>query len=109
MAFQKGQSGNPNGRPRKGNALSELIRKQLQEPAEAADGKTNAQVIAEKLVTLASAGDIDALKILLDRTEGKVPDTTNLNTSGTLKVKVVYERTNAKASGPASQPAEGGD
>jgi hypothetical protein len=90
-----GQSGNPNGRPKRGHALSDLLAKSLQE--QESDGRTKAEVIAEKLVEQASKGDIDALKIILDRTEGKVPDTTNLNASGALKIRVVYEGVNAKA------------
>jgi hypothetical protein len=70
MTWKKGQSGNPNGRPRKNKALSEELRRLLQGQA---PGKkeTNLQVITAKLVTLAREGDKDAIRYIFDRLEGR--------------------------------------
>src|SRR5690349_2602358 len=67
--FQKGQSGNPAGRA-KGPRLSTLILQGLAKAAPGARG-TEAEVVAEKLVALALAGDLGAIKEVLDRAEGK--------------------------------------
>ncbi len=38
------------------------------------DGVSNRDKVASMLSTLAVAGNIDAIKIVLDRTDGKVPE-----------------------------------
>ena len=77
--WKPGQSGNPQGRPRKGHALSESLRRELEQTAETvgSDGqvRTKADVIAEKAVELAMGGDVAAIKFLADRLEGKAAQT----------------------------------
>ncbi len=58
-------SGNPGGRPMR-QPLTEAIRKEL------ADGVKPA-VVAKKLVGMACRGNVQAMKVLLDRSDGKVP------------------------------------
>ncbi len=59
MLFQKGQSGNPSGRPRGSrNRATILFQNLLEEDAEA---------IARKAVDMAKAGDIAAIRICMDR------------------------------------------
>ena len=74
--YQPGQSGNPAGRPPNTKYVSDYLREALQELT---DGKTNAELIAESLILLSKdpkmRGFVVAIKELLDRTEGKVPDT----------------------------------
>ena len=70
MQFQKGQSGNPNGRPRKGKTLTEAMQKVLQEEHE--PGVTKGEAVARKLVELALVdGNIPAIKEIYDRLEGR--------------------------------------
>ena len=57
MTFAKGQSGNPEGRP-KGNVKSASLRKKLME---------HAPGIVDQLVLAATMGDMAACKIILDR------------------------------------------
>ncbi len=64
--FRPGRSGNPAGRP-KGQSLTALLRAELEK-----DG--HAQALAEMIVAKALSGDIHFCKLILDRTEGKVPD-----------------------------------
>jgi hypothetical protein len=64
--FRPGRSGNPAGRP-KGQSLTALLRAEL-------DKNDNAQALAEMIVARALSGDIHFCKLILDRTEGKVPD-----------------------------------
>jgi hypothetical protein len=59
MLFQKGQSGNPSGRPRGSrNRATILFQNVLEDDAEA---------IARKAVDMAKAGDIAAIRICMDR------------------------------------------
>jgi hypothetical protein len=59
MTFKKGQSGNPNGKPPGARNKATLLIEKLLD-----DG---AQVIAEKAIELAKAGDSTALRLCLDR------------------------------------------
>lgn len=59
MLFQKGQSGNPAGRPRGSRNRSKMLfQDRLDEDVEA---------IADKVVELAKAGDIAAIRLCVDR------------------------------------------
>jgi hypothetical protein len=71
LGFQAGVSGNPQGRPRS-RSFSEACRSILREPCpEDLEGRTYADVIAEKLCQLAVKGDIRAARELADRAEGR--------------------------------------
>lgn len=63
--FQKGQSGNPGGRP-KGTSLSAILRSRLTEEDKA--------IIADQIIAGAKRGELDKIRELFDRTEGKVPN-----------------------------------
>ncbi len=68
--FAKGESGNSAGRP-KLTRLSEALRQQLAEISPDADEQTIAEEIAKTLVRLALSGDVQAIREIADRTEGK--------------------------------------
>lgn len=73
MPFAKGQSGNPNGRPKIRPQLTPALRAVLGKTAP--DGATtNRRALAEKLVEIALAGDIQAIKLIFERVDGKVPE-----------------------------------
>jgi hypothetical protein len=70
--FKPGQSGNPKGRPRKGESLTEILREQAT-IKDVARGRTKIErqaAIADKLWTLAIRGDIAAIKYIYDRLDG---------------------------------------
>jgi hypothetical protein len=71
-AWKPGQSGNPKGRP-KGRIFEARIRKILQETDDAS-GMTFEELIVRALVDAARFGDVKAIREVLDRTDGKVPD-----------------------------------
>lgn len=73
--WRRGVSGNPHGRPRRGMALSDLLRRKLAEKAQGPDGRTvtRGELVAEALLTLAVGGDLDAIRLIFDRLEGRVP------------------------------------
>lgn len=64
--WEPGESGNPQGRPKKGEALTDVLR-----------SKVDKETIAEKLIELAMSGDVQALKYVYDRVDGKPVETVN--------------------------------
>jgi hypothetical protein len=68
--FQKGETGNPNGRP-KLTKLTEALREQLTELNPDATEETNAEAIARVLIREAISGNVQAAREIADRTEGK--------------------------------------
>ena len=59
MTFKKGQSGNPDGRPKGARNKATLLIEQLLDD--------DAKAIGEKAIELAKAGDSTALRLCLDR------------------------------------------
>ncbi|HZS05320.1 MAG TPA: DUF5681 domain-containing protein [Blastocatellia bacterium] len=66
--FKPGESGNPNGRR---GSVVDALRRQLGEDCPDDRSRTHAEAIAEKLISLAEAGEVPAIRELLDRIEGK--------------------------------------
>lgn len=64
-----GRSGNPYGRPRGAVGLTTTIREELERLAD--DGRTFREMLAERVVAMALAGDIRAIAFVADRVEGK--------------------------------------
>lgn len=103
MPFVRGQSGNPRGRPRNKPELAPALRALLLEHT---DGRTTAEAIARALIDRAITGDIEAIKVVLDRVDGKV--TTPVEVGGgaaPVRIEVVFvdERV-----GPITQGAMNG-
>jgi hypothetical protein len=69
--FMPGQSGNPGGR-KKGTSITAILNRKLDELGD--DGRSRAEKIAEVIVREAEAGDYKFVDMLLQRTEGKIPD-----------------------------------
>jgi len=68
-SWQPGQTGNPNGRPPKVKCLTDLLRKRLAKKG--ANGKTNLEIITNKVLELALNGERWAVELIYDRIEGK--------------------------------------
>lgn len=70
--WKKGQSGNPNGRPKKGEAMTDLLKFKLE------TGKTKEQVV-QRLIDIAMSEDLSiafqAIRYIFDRTDGKPVET----------------------------------
>ena len=87
IPFVKGQSGNPNGRPRKLPKLDELLAEVL---GEEKDGITAAKAILSVLRAKATKGDVRAAELLLDRAYGKSKQNLEI-TNHTIVVKHTEE------------------
>src|SRR4051794_3473748 len=71
--FKPGISGNPSGRPR-GTSLTARLRDKLDEPAPGEPGKVLADVIADRLIELATdkaRPDRAAIELILAHVDGK--------------------------------------
>ena len=68
--FKKGETGNPQGRP-KLTKLTEALREQLAEINPDAPEETIAEQIARALISEAKTGNVQAIREIADRTEGK--------------------------------------
>lgn len=88
--FEPGKSGNPGGRPK--DYISEIIRRKLLEKNVA--GKPKAEIVADALIELTSdpkmRGFVPAIKELLDRMEGRVPDTHKIESD--VPINIVYKQ-----------------
>ena len=80
----KGQSGNPGGRPSVAS-LAKACRQKLEEPfPNDPEGRSYAEVIADKLARLAAKGDISAARELADRAEGRPRQQVEVSGDGTV-------------------------
>jgi len=61
--FEKGKSGNPAGRPKKGNALTDLL-----------ELKLDKEKFIEAVIASAYAGEVSIQKYIWERLEGRLPD-----------------------------------
>ncbi len=68
MTFQAGKSGNPGGKP-KVKPFADALRMEIAAAGE--DGKA-LRIVAAKLLEKAAEGDMQAIKELADRVDGKV-------------------------------------
>ena len=76
--WKKGESGNPNGRPKKGFAIADILN-QIGDTVK--DDKTRREVVLEKAYIMAETGDLNAIKFIADRTEGKALERIETNIS----------------------------
>jgi hypothetical protein len=71
--FKPGESGNPNGQPKKLPNLTEKLVEHL--------GATGIDDLIKKLHALAMQGNVKAIEMLLDRGYGKAKETIDLSTT----------------------------
>jgi len=92
--WKKGQSGNPAGRPKLGDAMAELAREALEEvhPAERdlaerehREPRTNKRAIIDKLIAQALVGDKKAITTLWTRAYGQPSKHVQVEHGGTVE------------------------
>ena len=84
--FKKGQTGNPNGRPRKLPELSKIMADIL---GDEKNGLSTAERILKAIEAKALRGDIKAAEMLLDRGYGKPKQTTDTNITSTEPLVII--------------------
>jgi hypothetical protein len=89
--FKKGQTGNPNGRPRKLPELDKLLAEVM---GEEKDGLSAAEAILKALRAKATRGDIRAAELLLDRAYGKAKQTIDNNLNITQPLVITLTASN---------------
>ena len=91
--WEKGQSGNPKGRPKgtRKDRLGKLMDNVLRDKLKENDGYL-AEALATRLIALARKGSLKAIELILERTEGTAQQSLNLNTNETPTVKDIDER-----------------
>lgn len=78
--FLPGQSGNPAGRPKKGTALTDVMREML-------EGNPDIKkAIMAKLLAGAAGGDLAFIREVLDRIDGKPNVTADIHNTGEVVV-----------------------
>lgn len=100
--WKPGQSGNPNGRPKKLPDLDKLMAEVLGPNKEGRDGM---QVIIEALLKKAAKGDVKAAELLLNRGYGKAKQFISMNHEG--GVNLVFEQATTQHEGNTGEIYEG--
>lgn len=105
--WKTGQSGNPGGRPA-GESFASILRAALEAEHKREPSWRHALVL--KAVRMAEAGDLEAMKWIADRTDGKVKDQTAHEHTGKVEVEVTYSRRRPHPPGaPGAAPGPGAD
>lgn len=81
--YEKGQSGNPNGRPKKLPELDKLLADVL---GEEKDGVSAAEAILKALRLKAAKGDVRAIEVMLDRAYGKPKQTISADVTQSITI-----------------------
>lgn len=76
--FPPGVSGNPNGRPKKGETITDLVQELLRNKPRGQE-KTYRELFAMRVMKLALEGDMTAIREIWDRMEGSVKGRGDVN------------------------------
>ena len=87
--FKKGTSGNPNGRPKKGFAISDIL-DELGDKV-VSDSKTLKELVLEKVYDMALGGDLNSIKFIADRTEGTALHKMSVTSNEPIQVMKIKE------------------
>lgn len=82
--FGPGNIANPNGRPKRGWTWADLLEDAAEEVLTAKDGQqiSAKKAIAKRLLMMAVEGDRQAIKDIMDRTDGYPASTTDITSKG---------------------------
>jgi hypothetical protein len=77
---------NRRGRPKKGQALTDILNFKLDQKD--GSGQLRREAVAAKLISLALEGDINAIRYIMDRVDGKPKETVTVGSIETRLVEV---------------------
>lgn len=90
--WQKGKSGNPNGRPKNNGSITAIQRSMLpQRCPYDTKGRTWAEMLADAALRMALVKP-EALRIVMERLEGKVPEKVEGDIGGVVRHVIEFER-----------------
>jgi hypothetical protein len=94
--FQKGQSGNPRGRPKNDQSLTALLRREIRKICpEDRMGRTYLELIVQATMRLAIKGNATALSLVWDRLDGKVAFANEVENPREVIIRVEYDQDKA--------------
>ena len=83
-------SGNPNGRPKKGFAIADILNELGDKVVES--NKTLKELVLEKVYDMALAGDLNSAKFIADRTEGTALHKMSVTSNEPIQVMKITEQ-----------------
>ncbi len=91
--FKRGNNANPNGRPKKGTAITDVLRKyaDLKVTDLSGDSMTRKEALAKTLWGAALEGDLVAVKYVYDRIDGKPRESVDIDQHTELTITVDIE------------------
>ena len=93
--FKKGQSGNPNGRPKKEYCLTDILKEQGEtEDVQTSNGQkiSRKNALGQKLWAMAMGGDITAMRYVYDRIDGKPNQTIDTTIKKDTNMKSIMDK-----------------
>ncbi len=96
--FKKGQSGNPDGRPKGSISIIAEIKKQLDEMPEG-EKKNNLKIIVSKMIEMAKRGNDKMIRNILNYVEGMPKQSVSLGadeTIGGVKIEIIKNKEEKK-------------
>jgi hypothetical protein len=98
----KGKSGNPNGRPKRGTGLTDILREVAEQST---DGVANKNALAKRIWTEALKGEQWACTLIFNRVEGLPVARTEIETD--VEIRVLYVKTDhIGIAGASRRPTE---
>ena len=88
MAWEKGESGNPGGRPKKAYSITAMIREVGEQIVNPETGETRAQRLARIMWEQAEGGDRQMAQYITDRQDGKPKERVEHSESKVLRVRL---------------------
>ena len=86
--WQRGESGNPGGRPKKVYSLTAMLRDAGERVVDPDTGWTRAQALAETMWAQAEGGDRQMAQYIVDRMDGKPKERVEHSESHVLRVRL---------------------
>lgn len=88
MPWEKGESGNPGGRPKKAYSITQMLRDAGEQVVNEETGETRAHRLARIMWEQAEGGDRQMAQYITDRQDGKPKERVEHSESRVLKVRL---------------------